>query len=334
MQKRKMLCLLGSMLVLSATGCGKKAATMDEANVQLTEYVKMEYETELVKKGDMTPEITLKLTANAFEKESYRPFKDELKVEQVNCVRGDAVKAGDVLVTFSSGDIEEQISAYVTRIEEDYLLIEHYKKLAEIDPDTDYSVLIDDVNRDLAVQSLYKKEAEANLSNYRIVAKGNGVVTQVSELLSYGIVNSSDMVLSVIYGDGGYSVTTTEDISFLAEGKVYEATYGNASFEFVLERIEDTDQETAKTLYFSLAGDENRILDYSSLNMTLQKPTLQNVLYVPERAVFSVDEQNYVYVMNENGFREGRKITILTVVNGNVIISEGLLEGERVVISN
>lgn len=320
-------CLLGSLL----TGCTKKQL-VNQPEVSVEEYNKIEHETFTVTKGDITPTIKLKLEGDDYEKKSYYPFRDGLKVMEVSCVRGDMVSAGDVLVTFKAEDLEENMKNYQSRIEEDKLLLEHYENLANIDVEQDYSAAIDEVKKDLQVQQMYLDEANATLLSYQIVAEGNGVVKFVSELLEYGEVSASDMVLTITYGTGGYVVDTLEDVEFLSVGDIFEATFGNASYEMILSEMEALEEGTR--LHFVLAGDENRLLDTNTLSMTIEKPTLTDVLYVVDSAVNEVDGQAFVLAVDENGFCHRKDVTVLCSVDGYAVISEGLSEGEKVVKSN
>ena len=332
MKRRMIFC---GIIICSAFlgGCG--ATKKDEKpQVTITEYEKMSYETAEAQKGDIEPVLELKISADSYIRKSYYPKQDGMEVKQVYVENGDIVKKGDILVEFKAGDLGEQISQYEKRLEEDYLLIEHYTKLMEIDSAMDYSQDIDNLNKDVAVCKLYISELNARLQGYNIVAEDTGVVTIVSELLGYGIVDSNNNILSVVYGTGEYYTTTTDDYDFKV-GDKYIATYGFSEFEFELFSIEEQGQDAngkdIRKLNFKMTTDG--MPDSETLTMTINKPVIKDVLYVPNKAVFKVNDESFVYVVDEYGYRTARKVVTRDKVDEYTVIESGIEAGDRVVIN-
>lgn len=331
MKKKYLIC---GFLALSVflTGCGS-VNIEEKPQVTITEYEKMSYETFEVVRGDIEPMLELKISADTYERKSYYPKQDGMEVAQVYVENGDIVKAGDLMVEFKAGDLEEQIEGYEKRLEEDLLLIEHYTKLMDIDSTADYNADIDNLKKDAEICRLYISEYNARLQGYNITAEQTGVVTIVSELLYYGVVDAKNNILSVVYGTGEYYTTTTDDYDFKV-GETYVATYGFSEFEFELMSIEeqgqDEDGKTIRKLNFKMTTDG--MPDSENLTMTIKKPPLKNVLFVPNNAVFVVDDESFVYVVDEFGYRTARKIIAKERVDGYTVIESGVDAGDRVVI--
>ena len=57
------------------------------------------------------------------------------------------------------------------------------------------------------------------------------------------------------------------------------------------------------------------------------------VLYVPEFAIVYVGNDNYVYVLDEDGFRHGVQVQTGATIDGYTVIEDGLKEGDKVVIA-
>ena len=330
MRKKGLISLL-FIMPFCLLGCGKKASS-EEATVYINEYKKMEYETVAVERGDITPTLTLQVESDTFERKNYYPPMDEMEVDKVYVKEGDMVEAGDVMITFKSGDISEQIKSYQDRVKENQLLIDHYTNLMTIDSTLDYTADIEMLKEDMGVYNLYIQELNAKLESYNVVASGTGTVTMVSDLLAYGTVNMSDNILTIIYGTGDYYATTTEDFDFQV-GEVYIATYALAQYNLELVDVEELEKDGSKEkrLHFTMAMEG--ITGVEKMNMVIEKPVMNNVLYLPKEAIFDVDDVHYVYVLDENGYREAIEIEVGQNVDGLVIVEKGLNEGDKVVIN-
>lgn len=311
------------------TGCGR-SNDQERANVRISEYEKITYETVSVERGDIVPTLTLEVTSDTFQRKNYFPRQDEMEVDQIYVTEGDMVSEGQTLVSFKAGDISEQITGYENQRTEDQLLIDHYTRLMEIDENADHTEEIKTLKQDIEVCSLYIQELNAKLSSYSIKAEGQGTVIMVSDLLDYGVVNSGDNVLTVIYGTGEYYATTTDDYDFKVD-EIYEATYANSTYSLRLASIEKIEGEDGRKLNFAMAVDG--VTGVEKMAMVLEKPALKDVLYVPEDCVFFVDEKAYVYTLDDNGFREAVSVTVGQTIEGMTVIESGLNEGEKVVIN-
>ena len=321
------ICSLGCSMLL--TGCGNSKEE-ERANVRISEYEKITYETVSVERGDIVPTLTLEVTSDTFQRKNYFPRQDEMEVDQIYVTEGDMVTEGQTLVSFKAGDISEQITGYENQRTEDQLLIDHYTRLMEIDENADYTEEIKTLKQDIEVCSLYIQELNAKLSSYSIIAEGQGTVIMVSDLLDYGVVNSGDNVLTVIYGTGEYYATTTDNYDFKVD-EIYEATYANSTYSLRLVSIEKIEGEEGRKLNFAMAVDG--VTGVEKMAMVLEKPALKDVLYVPEDCVFFVEEKAYVYTLDDNGFREAVSVTVGQTIEGMTVIESGLNEGEKVVIN-
>lgn len=331
MKKIGLACLL-LVGVLGITGCSDIEKHRRE-EVYISEYEKITYETTEVERGDIIPTLQLDVVCDTFERKNYYPVHDEMEVDQVYVTEGDAVTEGDVLISFKSGDIEEQISGYEDTLAQQQLLLEHYTNLAIIDTATDYTEQISMLKSDMEVTSLYISELQAKLDSYSIVAEAQGTVMAISDYLEYGIVNSNDNVITVIYGTGDYYGSTTDDYEFQV-GEIYEATYAKSVYSLELISVEETTDEDGNTvtnLHFAIAM--GGVTEVEKMSMVIDKPTLSGVLYVPEDAVFEIEDKYYVYTIDENGFREAVPVTIGQTVDNKTIIETGLNEGDKVVIN-
>lgn len=324
--------LLPVLSVLVLTGCGSRER-IEKARVTVGEYEKVAYEVVEAERGDITPVLSLRLTAESFDTKSYYPLYDEMEIDSVNVSVGDEVKPGDVLISFKSGNVDAQIEGYRSQVEQNNLLIEHYTRLSQLDQSVDYSEDLKRLQDDTRVANLYIQELQARLDSYNICAEDYGSVYLLSDMLDYGVVGTSNNLITVIYRNNRFTAETTDDYAFEV-GQTYVATYGVAEYEMILVSIEENGKDVNGNVVRNLVFEGKEGTNFSSrdkLTLTVNKPTMEDVIYVPESCVFKVDEEYYVYLLDENGFREAVNVEIGDKMDGYMVIQSGLGEGDRVV---
>ena len=332
-RKRRMAAVM-VLCVGLLSGCAGKTQT-DDLVITIPEYEKITYTTEPVVHGDIAPVLDLRLKSEQFERKEYYPDHDEMEVDQVFVHVGDVVQNGDTLVTFSSEDITEERRQYENRVEEDALLIDHYTKLDAINQTDEHQESIEQLKKDQEIAGLYIKDLDARLEAYTIKAEGSGIVSSLSDMLDYGTVYAGDAVVTILNGSDNYTTTTEDDYAFEV-GQTFTATFGVGSYEVRLTAIDvlasDTDAGMKRQLTFTLVDSAKRPSS-DSLNLEIEKNVLKNVLYVPEDAIVYVGNDNYVYVLDEDGFRHGVQVQTGATIDGYTVIEDGLKEGDKVVIA-
>ena len=333
--KIKSIILLLTAISLSLSGCG--TVTTELIPLSAYDYVKTEYDTAEVKKGDLTPEITLKLKTNDEDTINYS-FDYELQDKVLNeglifdglCVSvGDTVSAGTVLVSLTNKDLKDKLEGYEREKRENTALLQHYRNLAATDTGTDYSTYINETQKAIQVDDLYIQEINAKLRSYCIISQSDGVVTYIDEFLlgmEKGDIGEtlfwigSDMI--VVSGMTDTFFAVSEDPDFFEIGKKYEANSGLGNYEMTLTE-KDGGRLTFKTDTLLAAS------DVSNMTITAKKPTLKNVIYVNKDAVYKNGDGYIAYVKDENGYYDVRKVTLGETVGDNIVITDGLNEGEE-----
>ena len=226
---------------------------------------------------------------------------------------------------------------YTAEKEEKQLLIEHYQKLMQIDGSEDYSDDIESLKEDLTIADTYIKEQNEKMKDYCLIAEKDGTVTYVDDSLGYGYANSASNLITVASGSSNYTVTTDDTYEFKV-GDEYEADYEVAKYNMkVIDVKKYTDDATGKdmqTILFEPVDNMAGISEDNKLTMTIHKPVIKNVVYVPEKAVCEKSEgQYYVYTINDDGYRLAVDVTVGETVDGSTIIKSGLTAGEQVTIN-
>ncbi|MDO5126465.1 MAG: hypothetical protein Q4D54_01800 [Eubacteriales bacterium] len=332
MTRKKMIPVI-LLAMVALTGCGQKKE-VEKAHVSVENYEKLEHDVVQVEKGDLTPQIKVEVKAETFLRRSYMPVYDEMEVDAVNVAVGDHVKEGDELITFKSNELDEEIASYREQLGEQQLLLEHYTKLAEIDSENDYSMDIENLKDSISVCSLYISELQAKLKSYSVIAEADGTVQSVANGLEYSTVSTNNNLITVVYGNDCFSATTSEDFNFI-EGEQYVGVYGAASFDLILQSVEevgtDADGKIKKKLSF-VAAEGVDVGSRETMVITFNKPQVKNALYIPTSCIFEFNEKKYIYFVDEDGFLSIQEVVCGDEVGTNTIILSGVNEGEWVVV--
>lgn len=332
-KKRKRVYFFLMLLCLPCIllGC-KSDSESGEKEVQVTieDYQRKAYLTTVVKYGTIEPVLTLELTPDKLESNSYSIRQEMLEVEAVNVEKGARVQAGDVMVAFKADEIKDTIAEYENRKDEDQMLIDHYTKLMKIDKKADYSADIKKLKNDLNVANLYIKEQTDRLSEYQLVAEKSGTVTSIHEDLQKGFGTSGKALVTVASGSSNYTTSTADDFEFQV-GDVYEAQFGVGVYEMKIISVEETGG--LRKIIFEPVSDMVGVAENEVLTMKIKKEKIQNAVYVEEAAIFTAEDKTYVFLVDSNGFREAVAVTTGDTVDGYVIIKDGLKEGEQVTLN-
>lgn len=325
-------CIFAS--VFTFTGCGSEAKN-DRSDIHIEVYQMKTYNTTVVQKGDITGKINLTLIPDNYSADGYR-VEGSYTAEEINVSVGDHVEAGDVMVSFEADEVHELIDTYTEQKEEDSLLIDHYTKLMEADPDTDYSEDIETLKQDMEIADLYIKEQTARLADYTLTAEKAGTVTYMNEVLSYGYVIPDTNLITVTSGSSDY-ITTTYDSYEFKIGDVYQAEFGIAVYDMKVKEVtKSVDEATGKdmqTILFEPLSDMSGVNESDELIMEFDKPTVHGVVYVNSDAVMEGDDIYYVYVISEDGYRIPVEVTPGEEVDDYTIIESGLSGGEQVTLN-
>ncbi len=326
--RRKMVCLIVGLCMLAMTGCSAKQVELEP--VTLKPYEKKTFETTVVQQGDITPELHAQLLPVEKISVTYRPPMSDMEVDKVYVTIGDVVKKGDPLVSFKSGDIEKNMKAYQEEYEMQQMLIEHYEQLMLANTDLDYKEDIELLKKDMEITKLYIAEEGAKMDAYTIRAERDGVVDQVSELMTMGKVQTGNDLVSVVYNTGEYKVTIQEEYPFEI-GKIYQTTAKDNTYDMELVSIEEM-SKGSRTLVFK-ALDLNSVMRINFMDLRIVKENLKQALYVDEKAVLEVNGKYYVFTLSEDGFKQGIEVEVGNVIDNYVVIKSGVKAGDRVVIN-
>ncbi|MCX6812906.1 MAG: efflux RND transporter periplasmic adaptor subunit [Candidatus Azambacteria bacterium] len=188
------------------------------------------------------------------------------------------------------------------------------------------------------------KNIEAQITKTALYAPINGIVTKqdakMGEIAAANIVLIS--VLSSTYKiEANIPEVDIAKIKIGDSAKVTLDAYGkDVAFEAKVTAIDPAETmiegvATYKTTLQFISNDKP-VKSGMTANLDIYTAEKSNVLIVPQRAVFSKDSDKFVNLYNpsaKNGIIEIKVVTGLRGSDGNIEITSGLKEGDKVIIS-
>ena len=339
-------CAVLSFAVL-LSGCEKTDIhKIDPISKEL--YQKTIPETFIVQRGDMQPTIRLKLTQNSLRYYNYSVDLDDLEFGELNVANGDYVKEGQVMCVLKSDKIEKKVADARETLEKDQMALEYVKKLKNIyfdpekvDPEMkefeanialgkSYDDRIAAIEDDIKLKQIELYESQRDLDKCIVKAREDGVITYVSDAIANGVVVKGKDILTEASGDVGfYTEVKNTDYEFEV-GAVYKAQSPTMEFDVVITEIEEN-TTGSKTLHFKPVSDDVVYVSTEKFEVVIPLEKMRDVVYIEERLVYTaVNEKRFVYLVDENGFRDPTYVEVDSVVDGMAIISSGLEGGEEV----
>ncbi len=355
--KKTTALLLAATLVFA--GCGKKEE--EPLIVVDSSEETIDYELVACVKGDVILTASIPCTYKKnMEQEVYFPVSGKL-VDRVYVREGDKVSKGDLLVELSSSDITDQIKTMEYRIARNELLKSYIPREQEIDRQVVWLNYLfgtgrtedDAKRRDDNLESLQKRVDSQNqgyddslefdrmklqslkreYASGRVFASFDGTVKFVAEDLEGSTSNVETLVMTLVDDKEGYFETSNNEYAdSFKEGGSYDLTvgYGSTRANFVITP-QDMDKWEKKMYFAILDGDSEGLAADTSGEIHPIIDQRTDVLCLPKNCVNRAGKEYYVYVVNEDGFRDAKFVTPGLFGDENVEILEGLQEGDTVI---
>ena len=339
------------------TGCSILPAeeTFPAAPVIRT-YEAEEYKLANVLRGDLA--LTKNVTC------SYMPAKQESLcfevsgeiIDGIYVSNGQQVKTGQLLATLEQKDLNEQIEQLeydlqVLGVQRSYMMeswkVEEQILEAEYDVEsTDYKaekavvdakyILKLEANRDSAyIKELRLEELKENVRKRKIYATMDGTVTFVRRIQDREVsvedramitIADMDSTTFVVKGEYAEYFEIGTEVIITKSNKQYEAICVDASELGLLQESKD------KRSYFQLLQPDPTLESGQSGTIEIVLDSREDVLYVNKKAIQTAGGKQFVYVLNEEGLRETKDVTVGKEFGQVIEILGGLKEGESVIL--
>lgn len=347
--------------LFTVTGCGlfPEEETFAHAPV-VHEYEGAVYKTTKVKRGLVELYESLSVTYVPLQSENLSFGITGIGYGDFYVGVGDAVKKGDVLGVLDLADLEEQIAQSEEQAEELKLSIKQNEEMRSIKlreaqemyadaSSSDRDEALSKINEqfdtrrqgfddrltviDLKIESLKNTVAER-----QIIAPFDGTViyiyeTQVGELSdrTKTVMRIADSTMSLFRG----STENWNKVNFDAEYTIEVA--GNTFTAHAVTEEELGIPETPHVegekgyVYFALNENSYAISDKASGRVRMMLDEKEDVLYVPNTAVTTMNDKTILYYPKETGIRYYKEVEVGLVGTNYTEIISGVDEGQEVI---
>ena len=332
------------LLTFSFTGCGLLPEEEAEHKIQIVnESIENRYDLAMCEVRDVVLTDTISCQYKQLAQEDLSFSVSGKKVAYLYVREGDEVKAGDVLVKldiagYEKGVIDlrelmvkneltikqsdEMIEFYEKRIasdsislleKEEYLkkLVEVRKQRTEAENETEYAATLID-------------EYLAEIQNGILVAGIDGTVSYINEDIAAGGYTMAN-IRAITLMDSSVCGFTAQDkaaCEYMEKGGHYTvSTQAGGSYETTLTSI---DVENGGKLVFELDEPDYTLSVGTRGTIGITLGIAEQVPSIPRVSVYNADDFNYVYIINENGVREMRKVTIGMTGDNYVEVTGGI----------
>lgn len=361
MKKSFKLVPLCSVLLTFLCGCDDQ-----NANSQGTQQL-LPVKYEIVKKKDVTVELTLTGRTKALKQSEVRPQVAGIILKRL-FVEGSEVKKGQQLYQIDPSFYEASLAAakadlakaeaaeYSARVRaERYKELIKSKAVSQQDFD-DAQANYRAANAQIMAAKAALKTAEINLAYTKVYAPIDGIIGK-SEFTEGALVNAYQSTplaviqqIDPIYVDLGESVNdllqTRKEIS---EGQIHLNNENKAEVKLIFENGQEfsepgileftgvaVDEGTGMVTIRATANNPNHVLlPGMFMRAKIQKGVKKDALTVPQSSVTRANRsEKFVYVIDSDNKIQQKFIEITAEIPGYFVVGSGIEENDRIVVSN
>ena len=352
--KKAIIFILCLILGLSLSGCfllPKEAATPELPLV--TPYSGEEYITAQVSRGDfsLVREVTFAFQATRREKLSFGITGKNYGA--VNVEVGDTVEAGQLVAWLDVTDVEQRISvveAEIARLtikleeaETAYqLALESEKLQGNVSTVTSDARAADAAYYKASLELQEGKMAEllAERESLRLYATISGTVTYAKSLYPGATSNKTDIIVTITDTTSSVFHANTEHHALFKEGSEVTVVSDSVEYPCIVRNSAELGMEASasnkaqgrEAVCLEVVGAETPSSNSAKGNVTLELDSRHDVLMLPKRAVFKVEDACYVYYEDENGLKSAREIQCGLESDKWIEVISGLEEGDSVIL--
>lgn len=352
--KRYIAVLLSLLIAFSLTGCFllPKEANAPELPL-VTPYSGEEYLTAQVVRGDLSliHEVNFTFRPTRIEKLSFAVTGKSFGSIQV--AAGDNVEEGQLVAWLDVSDVEKRLASVedeisrlkisLTEAEEAYELARE----AEILQGGNSTVSSDARAADaefyrssLELQEAKRAELLEERESLRLYATIDGTVTYAKKLYDGTVSNKGDAVVTITDTASSVFTASTEHYALFPLGSEVTIVSGGVEYPCIVKdadvfgvEVSRSESELGKkAVCLEVIGAETPAESNAKGTVTLELDSREDVLLLPVRAVFTVEDDYYVYYEDENGLKNARRIECGLANNRWIEVTSGLEEGDTVIL--
>ena len=352
MLKRLLMPAAALLLAVLLSGCFLLPKEAEPPELPLvTPFSGAEYATAVVTRGDLVCEAKISFVFSPTRREDLRFGVLGRSYGAIYVTAGAQVEKGQLLAELESSAEQEAIQSTETELKKLNIRLETARRALELALEEEElqggrSTVVSDARRAdieyyeaaIAIQQQKLEEETRELEALRLYASMDGTVTYVKTIDQNSRSGKADTVVTVTDTASGVFTTLTDRWDLFPEGERFvvntdageylcvsrdPAMYGikTEATESGMKNVclEILDEQIPQT---SLRGEVRIVLEVR-----------ENVKLLPARAVFTVGDRFYVYHEDASGLKSALEIGCGLSDGSFIEITEGLEEGEHVIVS-
>ena len=351
---RKRLIKMTALLCASSVffnGCGLFPGEEEEHSIAIVrESMADDYNVVNCEKRDVILTSTVSCSYTQLMEENLSFPVGDKRVAFVYVNEGDEVKAGDLLAKLDVEQLETDNVSMQEEIEKNEFLIKQTDEMIEF-----YEGRITSAALSLAakesyltkLQKLREKRRNYNDDNEfdRIKISANeqqitagslyagidGNISFIKNNLAGSNANAQEKVITILNASVcGFQTNDRYAVDYINVGDRVSVDVNSSDISYDAT-VTSVDKDAYKIVY-ELDQPDYSIQMGTRGKVTVVRGEAKNVWALPKSCVFQTDEFAYVYILNDDGVREMRKITVGLIGDDYVEITGGISEKETVIL--
>lgn len=352
--KKILAVLMSAAFAISLSGCFLLPKEVEAPELPLvTPYSGEEYITAQVSRGDLKLVREINFTYQATRTEKLKFNIGGKGFGAVDVSVGDRVKAGDLVawldissILDSLDEVEAEIAKLNIKLEEAeqaYKFACEKERLQGGNNTASSDARAADAayyRASLNLQEGKRDELVAEIESLKLYATIDGTVTYAKTLYAGAISNKSDTVVTITDTSSSVFTATTEHYALFAEGDMVSVKCDGVEYSCIVKNAEELGMSVASSLKqqgkdvvcLEIQGAETPSNSDARGVVTLEIDSRENVLMLPKKSVFTVEDRYYVYYEDENGLKNAKEVECGLENDRWIEIVSGLEEGDSVII--
>lgn len=325
---KKLASLVSLMVLLLTISCSEKKEEKAENTVYpITTPLKTD--TQITKEYVAQIQSLKNIEVRAQEK----GFLQKIYVDE-----GQFVHAGQPLFQIMPQILQAEVMKAKAEVEQSVIELENASKLASNNVVSRNEQRMAKAKLDAATAEL--KLAQTKLSFTTIRAPFSGIINRIPLKLG-SLVDEGDLLTSLSDNSGIYAYFNLSEPEYL-NYQMHKDERGNQEVGLVMangeqfpekgsiQNIEgEFDNETGNIAFRAKFSNPNQLLrngETGKIKMTLP---LHNILEIPMKSTYEIQDKKYVFVVDNNGVAKSREITVAQELEDIYIVATGLNENDK-----
>lgn len=359
MRKRfkTMLCGVLAATLVHTGGCAllPQEEVLPDAPVMRADEIEA-FDMTVVKRGDLIKEQRYSVNYRAVRQEKLYFEVEGLRIEEVHVVKGDSVRAGQLLMELEQGELSEEGKAAQEQCDTLELQLEQANEALEMSRDEyelklrymtaeereeadtmeeylrDQYRAIEKLEDQLLLAEKTASQVNKSVRQRQLRAGIDGVVTYVRGVSTGDVSSMTDMMITLSDSESSMFVVETEFTDQFSEGMELDVIVNQTHYPCRVISAQEAGASGEDEVYLKSDIPTAELSDGDSGYLMLVTECYEDVLYVEKSAVKSMNGQHFVYVEDETSLRSTHEVTVGVTLNGYIEILSGLSEGDRVIL--